>query len=380
MRIETINLCLRAMILAGLVICGLPLRGQSTKPVPPMNAAAVGPFDAQIVQRAAALLSSPQHWNHVDRGNCLRTDTTYSIRCALRRAVVEAAGLDWIPKARLASSKSSPALVDCAVDVSAAHPGGSCGTLWDEVPVFTLSPAKAVTSGIWRTDARPTEVWAGTMADAEGPVNYETRRGDVMLPARETSDPPVDFNNDSTTRFDDMRAYFGALEARLLRLASTDLQRNADSVEIEIYKTGTGVIRTYNGWFPVSGFVVRDSLIRFQIDTMAQVAPNALDQEILVRAMKIISSDSTWNRADNRECPANATKWSIYCALEQAEIEVTGGFHHRRPAGELVREVVDERAKARNYNHRMMDYNNDPTTTLADVRSLFAEAIARLKP
>lgn len=58
---------------------------------------------------------------------------------------------------------------------------------------------------------------------------------------------------------------------------------------------------------------------------------------------------------------------------------MTGGFHHRRPAGELVREIVDERAKNRNYNHRMMDYNNDPTTKLADVRSLFAEALARIK-
>jgi hypothetical protein len=200
------------------------------------------------------------------------------------------------------------------------------------------------------------------------------------VPPRKTSDPRVDFNNDSATRFDDVRAYFGALEGRLLRLASTDLQRNADSVEIEMYEGGNGVIRTYNGWFPVSGVVVRDSLIRFRIDTMAQVAPNALDREILVRAMKIISSDSTWNRADNRKCPATAATWSIYCAVEQAEIEVTGGFHHRRPAGELVREIVDERTKARNYHHRMMDYNNDPTTTLADVRSLFAEAMARIKP
>jgi hypothetical protein len=41
---------------------------------------------------------------------------------------------------------------------------------------------------------------------------------------------------------------------------------------------------------------------------------------------------------------------------------------------------VDERTKARNYSHRMTDYNNDPTTTLADVRSLFAAAIARIKP
>lgn len=66
--------------------------------------------------------------------------------------------------------------------------------------------------------------------------------------------------------------------------------------------------------------------------------------------------------------------------MAQAQVDVAGGFHHRRPAGELVREIVDERTKARNYRHRMMDYNNDPRTTLADVQSLFTEAIARIKP
>jgi len=66
--------------------------------------------------------------------------------------------------------------------------------------------------------------------------------------------------------------------------------------------------------------------------------------------------------------------------VAQAQVDVAGGFHHRRPAGELVREIVDERTKARNYRHRMMDYNNDPRTTLADVQSLFTEAIARIKP
>ena len=33
--------------------------------------------------------------------------------------------------------------------------------------------------------------------------------------------------------------------------------------------------------------------------------------------------------------------------------------------------------KSRDYDHRLMDYNNDTTTHLADVRSLFAEAISR---
>jgi hypothetical protein len=40
---------------------------------------------------------------------------------------------------------------------------------------------------------------------------------------------------------------------------------------------------------------------------------------------------------------------------------------------------VETRTKVRTYQHRMMDYNNDRTTHLSDVKSLFAEAIARIK-
>ena len=139
------------------------------------------------------------------------------------------------------------------------------------------------------------------------------------------------------------------------------------------------MIRTFAGWFPISDFVARDSTVHFTIDTTHQIAASALDRKIVERADAILSSDAVWNRADNRRCPAGATTWSIYCALERATIEVTGGFHHRRPALELVRQIVDDRTKGRDYDHRLMDYNNDSSTHLSDVRSLFAEALARAK-
>ena len=66
------------------------------------------------------------------------------------------------------------------------------------------------------------------------------------------------------------------------------------------------------------------------------------------------------------------------CAIELATRDVTGGFSHRRPAMEVVREIVDERTTGRPYKHRLMDYNNDPSTTLKDVQSLFAETLRRM--
>jgi hypothetical protein len=195
---------------------------------------------------------------------------------------------------------------------------GSCGPLFEQNPVLTIAPAKFITTGIWREDVHPTAVWAGEMTDSGSP--------------------------------------------------------NAP-IEIEIYAGESGLLRSEYGWFPVSSFVLVGSTLRFTVDASHEVPPNELDRKIAQRAAAILSSDSMWNRADDRKCPATATTWSIYCAMERATIEITGAFHHRRPALEVVRKIVEDRSVGRQYQHRLMEYNNDPSTHLDDVQSLFAEAL-----
>jgi len=209
----------------------------------------------------------------------------------------------------------------CELHALAGKWVGSCGRILDETPALTLAPAAAITSGVWQRGAKPEAVWAGTMTVEEAP--------------------------------------------------------NAQ-IELEVYAGGSGVLRTVFGWFAVSGLTRSDQALRFELDASREVAPSELDREILVRAAAILSSESAWNRADNRKCPPAATSWSLYCAMERATIEVTGAFHHRRPAMELVRQIVDERSTGRPYHHRLMDYNNDPTMRLADVRSIIADALSRL--
>ena len=36
-----------------------------------------------------------------------------------------------------------------------------------------------------------------------------------------------------------------------------------------------------------------------------------------------------------------------------------------------MRFVIDEIAATRNYDHQLMDFNNDPTTSFADVQEVF---------
>jgi hypothetical protein len=95
------------------------------------------------------------------------------------------------------------------------------------------------------------------------------------------------------------------------------------------------------------------------------------DLQIVKRAREILDAPAKWNRADNRKCPAGAKTFSFYCALETATIEIGGKREHRGAALQEARFVIDEIAINRNYDHRLMDYNNDPTTTFDDIQEVF---------
>jgi hypothetical protein len=96
------------------------------------------------------------------------------------------------------------------------------------------------------------------------------------------------------------------------------------------------------------------------------------DVRIVQRAREILNSPKKWNRADDRDCPASETTYSLYCALEKATCEVTHSFAHRGAAMQESRFVIDDDlVPGNNYYHRLMDYNNDPATTFADVQRFF---------
>jgi hypothetical protein len=99
---------------------------------------------------------------------------------------------------------------------------------------------------------------------------------------------------------------------------------------------------------------------------------NQSDIRIVQRAREILSSPAKWNRADNRDCPATEKTYSLYCALEKATEDVTHNFEHRGAAMQESRFAIDEvLAKGNHYEHRLMDYNNNPRTTFADVQKFF---------
>lgn len=99
------------------------------------------------------------------------------------------------------------------------------------------------------------------------------------------------------------------------------------------------------------------------------------DAAILERALELFSSEAVWNREDDRDCGPDGDLYSIFCALQQASIDVIGEYQHRRTALQEVRFIIGARSEGRDYAHRMQDYNNDPRTSFAEARSTMEAAL-----
>jgi hypothetical protein len=102
------------------------------------------------------------------------------------------------------------------------------------------------------------------------------------------------------------------------------------------------------------------------------------DLRVLDGAAALLVDASHWNRHDTRECEAGAATLSLFCALQEASIEVLGKYDHRRVALQEVRFAIEEVSGGREFEHRLMDFNNLPETSIDDVRRVLAIARSRV--
>ena len=142
---------------------------------------------------------------------------------------------------------------------------------------------------------------------------------------------------------------------------------------------GAGVAKIPFGWFPLQSPRLDGDTLALTISVEKQLPPTRDDIRIINRSIELLADVNTWNKNDNRTCPVNPHRWSMFCALMQATEEVSGGVHYRQPALQAVREVLNEVGGNRVSKHRLMDYNNHPDTTLEDVHNLLRTAQARLE-
>lgn len=102
------------------------------------------------------------------------------------------------------------------------------------------------------------------------------------------------------------------------------------------------------------------------------------DLQILTRATEILSNETQWNRKGNRLCFYDA-KWSLFCALAKASVEVTGVYKHRRVAMQETRFTINDKFPIRWKIHQLMDFNNHEATRFSDIKSVLEETRMRLE-
>jgi len=129
-----------------------------------------------------------------------------------------------------------------------------------------------------------------------------------------------------------------------------------------------------------AGFLLLASVALYaQSDSEIKPPVSKTDLQIVQRADQILDSPAKWNRADNRKCPKDAKTVSLYCALEQATQQVTGGFEHRGAVMQEARFAIDEVAGNRDYDHRLMRYNNDLATSFNDIKKIIRRTRERIE-
>lgn len=207
--------------------------------------------------------------------------------------------------------------LNCKLKQSDSHWNGSCGKYKGRRLLLNVSASESIETGTWRSGVNAFEMWNGELKYGKAPVQ---------------------------------------------------------SIEIERYKNNVSIARTPFGWFQLSDWYQSKNEIKFVMRTDMEVPPSGLDLMIIQRANEILKSGNSWNRTDNHKCPEDATTWSIYCSMNLAITDISGSFHNKRPAMQIVRRIVKNRSQGRNYKQALMDYNNDKSTRIEDVRSLFKEA------
>jgi hypothetical protein len=107
----------------------------------------------------------------------------------------------------------------------------------------------------------------------------------------------------------------------------------------------------------------------------------AEDLLILTKASSLLNDESAWNRADDRVCKDDEAtgRRSLFCALQKACIDVLGVYDHRRVALQEVRFAVNDATRGQDFEHRLRDFNNLPTTRLADIQAVLKVAMDRMK-
>jgi len=108
------------------------------------------------------------------------------------------------------------------------------------------------------------------------------------------------------------------------------------------------------------------------------IAVSHIDLNVLVKARALLADQSHWERYSQRSCEPASFR-SLFCALQIAQMEITGTYDHRLPAMQEVRFVIDDLFPERWTAHRLADFNSHPQTTFEDILLVLDTAISAVE-
>ena len=139
-------------------------------------------------------------------------------------------------------------------------------------------------------------------------------------------------------------------------------------------------MKTTLGYFMWEMLEIETNKISLAINWWYCPPATEADLAILNMTDSLLSISNKWHQNDDRKCENDieSDTWSLFCALKYSSINNANEYNHHNTAIQTVRFVIDDLYPNHGYEHTLMDFNNNPNTTHAEILKVIKEAKKRI--
>ena len=219
------------------------------------------------------------------------------------------------------------------------------------------------------------------------PINFTINNNNELIGKCEYLEGFVftmNLNSDSLTIIPERDKLFSIVEENEIKGTLTYPNGKVTEIKYEYvnYRGIEGVyMKTTLGYFLWEMLDVKDDNLFIAINWWYCPPATKTDLAILNMTDSLLSSSNKWHQNDDRKCENDieSDSWSLFCALKYSSIEKANEYNHHNTAIQTVRFVIDSLQPNHSYEHTIMDYNNNPTTTYSDIKKVIEQAKKRIK-
>jgi len=182
----------------------------------------------------------------------------------------------------------------------------------------------------------------------------------------------------------DKEMLFAVMKAQKVTGTLTYPNSRATEIEYEIVNhRGFEDIymKTTLGYFLWEMLDIGDRGLSFAIYWWYCPPARQVDLEALEMAEQLLADSANWHKMDDRKCEDDIAnnRWSLFCAMKYASVQKMGEYNHHNTAMQALRFAIDELMPGHGFEHALMDYNNSPSTTHADILAVIDMAKKRIE-